>query len=116
MRVFKRERCEGERGATMLEYSLLASLLGVALIGSISSASGRTAGTFAIATCAIACKAGGPGRESDGAYRDPAFCPVAYAWLTGGRDGKGQGECKNPKDRYACAAETLLRRVAQYCS
>lgn len=99
-----------ESGATMLEYSLIASLIGAALIAIVTTTGGKTSAQFAISTCAISCSAPGSGRPEDGAFSDPGKCAAAYQWLRGNAT-----ECTGSSNRDVCGAQTLLRRVAQYC-
>lgn len=48
-----KEKKKKERGATMLEYSLLTALLGVGLISGVTSMSQKSCITLSKATCAM---------------------------------------------------------------
>ena len=45
-----RSKLENEKGATMVEYALLAALIAAALVGAITALQGGISGTFATVT------------------------------------------------------------------
>ena len=110
MKLFSVGKENKEKGATMLEYALLASLIGVVVIPVVTSTGGKSAGQFAISTCAIACSKPGSGRPKDNAFSNPANCARDYEWLS-----SNAAECEGSKDKWVCGSKTLLRRVAQFC-
>jgi len=101
---------ETEAGATLLEYSLIASLIGIVAMAAVSHSGATSAGAYAISTCAIACSDGG---GTVGNLHDASNCPVKFKELKAGLS-KCKG--KSGDDADLCAAEQLLVRVAAWCN
>ena len=102
--LMKQKRAIRDNGATIIEYTLMATVIVIVCVVAIMNIGFLFAGQSAVEYCSLRCSNG----SSDASISGAQDCAPKFNWLL-----QGNGGCA--ADDTKCAAEGLLFRVNLWC-